>query len=254
VLGGGVIGVEFASVWKSFGADVTIVEALPHGSSPPRTRPARRPSSAPSASARSPSAPACASRPPRRTRRRHVTPRGRPSSSADVLLVAVGRGPNDRRVGLRGAGHRVERGFVPVDERCAPTSGVYAVGDIVPGLQLAHRGFAQGIFVAEDIAGLNPAPVADEPSRGSPTASPRSPGGLTEAQAASSTATASSPMSTTSAATARARSCDPAGSSSSCGSRTARSSGSTWSARIGEQVGEAQLIVSWEALPEDVAA
>ncbi len=48
----------------------------------------------------------------------------------------------------------------PTDERLRTNlADVYAVGDIVPGLQLAHRGFQQGIFVAEEIAGLNPAPI-----------------------------------------------------------------------------------------------
>ena len=56
----------------------------------------------------------------------------------------------------------MERGFVLTDERLRTNlPNVYAVGDIVPGLQLAHRGFQQGIFVAEEIAGLNP-PAIDE--------------------------------------------------------------------------------------------
>ena len=51
----------------------------------------------------------------------------------------------------------MDRGFVLTDERLRTNvAGVYAVGDIVPGLQLAHRGFQQGIFVAEEIAGLEP--------------------------------------------------------------------------------------------------
>lgn len=54
----------------------------------------------------------------------------------------------------------VDRGFVPTDERLRTSvEGVRAVGDLVPGLQLAHRGFAHGILVAEDLAGLDPAPV-----------------------------------------------------------------------------------------------
>ena len=52
----------------------------------------------------------------------------------------------------------MDRGFVLTDERCRTNvDGVFAVGDIVPGLQLAHRGFQQGIFVAEEIAGLDAA-------------------------------------------------------------------------------------------------
>ena len=74
---------------------------------------------------------------------------------ADLLLVAVGRGPNTTGLGYEEAGVKMERGFVLTDERLRTNlHNVYAVGDIVPGLQLAHRGFQQGIFVAEDIAGL----------------------------------------------------------------------------------------------------
>ena len=77
---------------------------------------------------------------------------------ADLLLVAVGRGPNTTGHGYEEAGVTMERGFVLTDERLRTNlPNVYAVGDIVPGLQLAHRGFQQGIFVAEDIAGLAPA-------------------------------------------------------------------------------------------------
>ncbi len=81
---------------------------------------------------------------------------------AELLLVAVGRGPNTDGLGYEEVGVAMDRGFVTTDERLRTSvPGVYAVGDIVPGLQLAHRGFQQGIFVAEDIAGLNPA-VIDE--------------------------------------------------------------------------------------------
>ena len=96
---------------------------------------------------------------------------------AELLLVAVGRGPRTEGLGYDEQGIAMDRGFVLADERCRTNlPSVFAVGDIVPGLQLAHRGFAQGIFVAEEIAGLDPTPVArSRASRGSPTATPRSP-------------------------------------------------------------------------------
>ena len=76
---------------------------------------------------------------------------------ADLLLVAVGRGPNGAGHGYEEAGVAMDRGFVLADDRLRTNlPNVYAVGDLVPGLQLAHRGFAQGIFVAEDIAGPGP--------------------------------------------------------------------------------------------------
>jgi len=56
----------------------------------------------------------------------------------------------------------MDRGWVLADERLRTNiPGVYAVGDIVPGLQLAHRGFQHGVFVAEEIAGLNPVVISD---------------------------------------------------------------------------------------------
>ena len=74
--------------------------------------------------------------------------------------MAVGRGPVTAGLGYEEAGVTMDRGFVLTDERCRTNvDGVFAVGDIVPGLQLAHRGFAQGIFVAEEIAGLRPAAI-----------------------------------------------------------------------------------------------
>jgi dihydrolipoamide dehydrogenase len=79
---------------------------------------------------------------------------------AELLLVAVGRGPATDGLGYDEQGVAMDRGFVLADEYCRTNlEGVYAVGDIVPGLQLAHRGFQQGIFVAEEIAGLQPTPI-----------------------------------------------------------------------------------------------
>jgi dihydrolipoamide dehydrogenase len=160
VLGGGVIGCEFASVWASFGAEVTIVEALP------RLVPVEDEASSKALE--------------RAFRKRRIQVRtGTPFQSlkvtddgvavtveggdvieAELLLVAVGRGPSTAGLGYEEQGVALERGFVLADERCRTNlDNVYAVGDIVPGLQLAHRGFQQGIFVAEDIAGLDPAPI-----------------------------------------------------------------------------------------------
>ncbi|CAA9369588.1 MAG: Dihydrolipoamide dehydrogenase of pyruvate dehydrogenase complex [uncultured Nocardioidaceae bacterium] len=160
VLGGGVIGVEFASAWRSFGAEVTIIEALPR--------------LVPGEDA------ACSKVVERAFRKRginfhtgtrftsvdytekgvSVTVESGESFDADVLLVAVGRGPNTAGLGYEEQGITLERGLVVTDERLRTNvDGVYAVGDVVPGFQLAHRGFQHGIFVAEDIAGLSPAPI-----------------------------------------------------------------------------------------------
>ena len=161
VLGGGVIGCEFASVWRSFGAEVTIVEALPRlmaaedeASSKVLERTFRKRKIAFRTGTSFQSV---------KTTENGVAvtvegTNGEPSViEAELLLVAVGRGPTTSDLGFEKLGVTMDRGFVLTDERCRTNvEGVYAVGDIVPGLQLAHRGFAQGIFVAEDIAGLDP--------------------------------------------------------------------------------------------------
>ncbi len=160
VLGGGVIGCEFASVWRSFGAEVTIVEALPRllavedeASSKALERAFRKRKIAFRTGTSFQSV-------------KHtdtgvaVTVEGGDVIEADLLLVAVGRGPVTEGLGYDEQGVAMERGFVLTDDRCRTNlDGVYAVGDIVPGLQLAHRGFQQGILVAEQIAGLDPQPI-----------------------------------------------------------------------------------------------
>jgi len=91
-----------------------------------------------------------------------VTVAGGQTVEAELMLVAVGRGAVTDGLGYEQQGVTVERELVITDERLRTgVPGVYAVGDIVPGPQLAHRGFQQGIFVAEEIAGLNP-PAIDE--------------------------------------------------------------------------------------------
>jgi dihydrolipoamide dehydrogenase len=157
VLGGGVIGVEFASVWRSYGAEVTIVEALPHlvpveeeSSSKLLERAFRKRGikyelGTPFESVKTTDSGV------------NVTLKGGKTLDAEVLLVAIGRGPVSEGLGYEEAGVRLERGFVQVDENLHTGVGnVYAVGDLIPTLQLAHVGFAEGIFVAEHIAGLNP--------------------------------------------------------------------------------------------------
>ena len=185
VLGGGVIGVEFASVWKSFGVDVTIIEGLP---------------------SLVPAEDAAVTKAMERAYRRRginfktgvrfqsaiqddtsvtITLDSGETHTADLLLVAVGRGPRTEDLGYEQQGVNVDRGFVLTTDRLATNiPGIFAVGDIVPGLQLAHRGFQQGIFVAEEIAGLAPATI-DE--LGIPRVTYSEPEiasiGLTEAQA-----------------------------------------------------------------------
>jgi dihydrolipoamide dehydrogenase len=160
VLGGGVIGVEFASAWKSFGAEVTIIEALPHlvpledeANSKLLERAFRRRGINFKLGVRFASA-------EKTDTGVKVTLENGDTFEAEVLLVAVGRGANVTGLGFEEQGVALDRGTVVVNEYCQTSvPGVYAVGDIIPTLQLAHVGFAEGILVAEHIAGLPVVPI-----------------------------------------------------------------------------------------------
>ncbi|MFY1672375.1 dihydrolipoyl dehydrogenase [Plantactinospora sp. WMMB334] len=257
VLGGGVIGVEFASVWKSFGVDVTIIEALPRlvaaedeESSKALERAFRKRGIAFKTGKRF-------EKVEHTEKGVRVTIEGGDSFEAEVLLVAVGRGPNTADLGYEEQGVKLDRGFVLTDERLRTgVPNVYAVGDIVPGLQLAHRGFQQGIFVAEEIAGRNPA-VIDE--NGIPRVTYSDPElasvGLTEARAREQYG----------ADKVKTYNYNLGGNGKSQILRTAGfvklvrvDDGPVVGvhmvgARVGELVGEAQLIFNWEAYPAEVA-
>ena len=261
VLGGGVIGCEFASVWRSFGADVTIVEALPRlvavedeASSKALERAFRKRGIAfrtgtPFKSVEHTETGVA------------VTVEGadgeRSVIEAELLLVAVGRGPVTEGLGYDEQGVAMDRGFVLADERCRTNlDDVYAVGDIVPGLQLAHRGFQQGIFVAEDIAGLDPSPIDET---GIPRVTYSHPEvasvGLDEARAAEAYG----------ADGIETLTYDLGGNGKSQILKTQgfvklvrRKDGPVVGVhmvgdRVGELIGEAQMIYNWEGYPEDVA-
>jgi dihydrolipoamide dehydrogenase len=179
------------------------------------------------------------------------------SVQADILLVAVGRGPNATGFGFEEQGIAMERGWVLTNDRLETNvPGVYAAGDIVPGLQLAHRGFMQGIFVAEEIAGLNPI-VVDE--MGIPRVTYCEPEiasvGLTEAQAKEKFgADKVSIYEYNLAGNGKSNILGTAGVIKLIREVNGPVIGFHMiGSRAGEQVGEAQLIVNWEAYPEDVA-
>ena len=160
VLGGGVIGSEFASVWKSFGSEVTIVEGLPRlialedeSSSKQLERAFRKRGINLELGVKFASA-------VKNKKDVTVTLEDGKSLTAELLMVAVGRGPVSDNIGYQEQGITMERGYVLVDDKCRTNiPGIWAVGDLIPTLQLAHVGFAEGILVAEEIAGLNPRPI-----------------------------------------------------------------------------------------------
>ncbi|PPF87961.1 dihydrolipoyl dehydrogenase [Clavibacter michiganensis] len=257
ILGGGVIGVEFASVWRSFGVDVQIIEALPHlvpneeeSISKQFERAFRKRGIAFSLGVRFKSV-------TQDDQGVQVALEDGTTYDADLLLVAVGRGPATQGLGFEEAGVKTDRGFVLTDERLQTSvPGVYAVGDIVPGLQLAHRGFQQGIFVAEEIAGNNPVVVEDINIPKVTYSDPEVASvGYSEAKAAEKFgADKVSSYEYNLGGNGKSSILGTAGSIKVVRVQDGPVVGIHMiGARVGELIGEGQLIVNWEAYPEDVA-
>jgi dihydrolipoamide dehydrogenase len=256
VLGGGVIGVEFASAWRSFGAEVTIVEALP------RLIPAEEESSS--------------KRLERAFRKRgikfhtgtkfssveptedgvRVSLENGTQLEAEFMLVAVGRGPVSAGLGYDEIGVAMERGFVTVDEYMRtniPT--ISAVGDLVPTPQFAHVGFQEGILVAERLAGLDVVPIDyygvpritySEPEVASV--------GLTTAQAKEKYGDKIKVVEYDLAGNGKSQILKTAGAVKLIGVEDGPVVGVHMvGSRVGELLAEAQLIYNWEAFPQEVA-
>ncbi len=256
VLGGGVIGCEFASVWKSFGSEVTIIEALPHlialedeSSSKQLERAFRKRGINFELGTRFQSA------------NRHdggvtVTLEDGKQFTAEVLLVAVGRGPVSANIGYEEQGITMDRGYIIVDNKCRTNvPGIWAVGDLIPTLQLAHVGFAEGILVAEEIAGLNPRPINYD---GVPRVTYSDPEvasvGLTTA-AAKERGHDVVELNYDLAGNGKANILKTAGSVKLVAQKNGPVLGIHMvGARVGELLAEAQLIFNWEAEANDVAS
>ena len=255
VLGGGVIGCEFASVWKSFGSEVTIIEGLPHlvaledeSSSKQLERAYRKRGINFELGVRFKS--------------HTVTADGvtveledGKTFSADVLLVAVGRGPVSANLGYEEQGITMDRGYVLVDNKCRTNvPGIWAVGDLIPTLQLAHVGFGEGILVAEEICGLNPRPINYD---GVPRVTYSEPEvasvGLTTAQAKERGHDVVE-LNYDLAGNGKAQILRTAGSIKLVSQKDGPVLGIHMvGARVGELLAEAQLIFNWEATAGDVA-
>ncbi|HLX46713.1 MAG TPA: dihydrolipoyl dehydrogenase [Streptosporangiaceae bacterium] len=262
ILGGGVIGVEFASVWRSFGAEVTIVEMLPHllpleeeASSRQLERAFRRRGISFELGARFEGVKDTGNGVT-------VTLEGGKTLDAELLLVAVGRGPVSAGFGYEDVGLIMERGFVRVDPYCAtnvPT--ISAVGDLTPGPQLAHAGFAEGILVAERLSGLPVTPIDYD---GVPRITYSDPEvasvGITSATAAErgiKTVEFNYPL----GGNGKSVILQTQGSAKVIATAPDTEGGQPGpvlgihlvGARVGELIAEGQLIYNWEAVPADVA-
>ena len=255
VLGGGVIGCEFASVWKSFGAEVTIIEGLSHlvaledeSSSKQLERAFRKRGINFELGVRFQSAVKTADGVT-------VTLEDGKTFTAEVLLVAVGRGPVSSNIGYEEQGIAMDRGYVLVDDKCRTNvPGVWAVGDLIPTLQLAHVGFAEGILVAEEIAGLNPRAINYD---GIPRVTYSEPEvasvGLTTAEAKKRGHDVVE-LSYDLAGNGKAQILNTAGSIKLVAQKDGPVLGVHMvGARVGELLAEAELIYNWEARASDVA-
>ncbi len=255
ILGAGAIGCEFASVWASFGTEVTIVEVLPHlvpleeeSSSKLLERAFRKRGIKQELGARF-------------ERVEHTTGgvtvhlEGGKTVSAELLLVAIGRGPVSADLGYGQVGVEIDRGFVKVDVYCQTSvPSISAVGDLIPTLQLAHVGFAEGILVAERLAGLPVTPVDYD---GVPRVTYSHPEvasvGITTKQA---TERGFDVIEATYdlAGNGKARILGTAGAVKVIAAKDGPVLGIHMvGERVGELIAEAQLITNWEALPAEVA-
>ena len=255
VLGGGVIGCEFASVWKSFGAEVTIIEGLPHlvaledeSSSKQLERAYRKRGINFELGVRFKSHAVTADGVT-------ITLEDGKTFSAEVLLVAVGRGPVSANLGYEEQGITMDRGYILVDDKCRTNvPGIWAVGDLIPTLQLAHVGFGEGILVAEEIAGLNPRPINYD---GVPRVTYSEPEvasvGLTTAQAKERGFDVVE-LNYDLAGNGKAQILRTAGSIKLVSQKGGPVLGIHMvGSRVGELLAEAQLIFNWEASADDVA-
>ena len=255
VLGGGVIGCEFASVWKSFGAEVTIIEGLPHlvaledeSSSKQLERAYRKRGINFELGVRFKSHAVTADGVT-------ITLEDGKTFSAEVLLVAVGRGPVSANLGYEEQGIKMDRGYILVDDKCRTNvPGIWAVGDLIPTLQLAHVGFGEGILVAEEIAGLNPRPINYD---GVPRVTYSEPEvasvGLTTAQAKERGFDVVE-LNYDLAGNGKAQILRTAGSIKLVSQKGGPVLGIHMvGSRVGELLAEAQLIFNWEASADDVA-
>ena len=256
VLGGGVIGCEFASVWKSFGADVTIIEGLPRlvaledeYTSKQLERAYRKRGINFEVGSKFASYTKDANGV-------HVTLENGSTFSAQVLLVAIGRGPVSANIGYEEQGITMDRGYVIVDNKCRTNiPGIWAVGDLIPTLQLAHVGFGEGILVAEEIAGLNPRPINYD---GVPRVTYSEPEiasvGLTTAQAKERGHEVVE-LNYDLAGNGKAQILKTAGSVKLVAQKNGPVLGIHMiGSRVGELLAEAQLIYNWEAEASDVAS
>ncbi|MCW3045314.1 MAG: dihydrolipoamide dehydrogenase [Actinobacteria bacterium] len=271
IIGAGAVGLEFASLYRSFGVEVTILEALPRLApgedeevSAELTRQFRKRGIKSVTGVKVTAAEASGNG----ASVTYETADGKTEVvTAERCLVATGRGPISEGLGYEEQGVRLERGFVVTDEWCRTgVDGVWAVGDLItqpslglpiPHLQLAHVAFAEGIHVAEQIAGSADPALVDY--LGVPRCTYTTPEiasvGYTEAQAREAGYDVEVARYQWAASGKASILGEPHGFVKSIAEKGGKVLGVHMiGPRVTELVAEAQLIFNWEAYPAEVAA
>lgn len=155
ILGGGAVGVEFAYVFRTFGSEVTIVEMLDQLLPKVDGEVARELGKAFRKQGIRVMTGASAKGLDRATGTLTVSSGGKEENfAAEKVLVAVGRKPQTEGMGLEECGVRLDRGFIRVDGGYRTScEGIYAIGDVIGGMLLAHEASAEGIAAVEMMAG-----------------------------------------------------------------------------------------------------
>jgi dihydrolipoamide dehydrogenase len=158
VLGAGAVGTEFASIFRSFGSEITLVEMLPRvlpGEDPEVSKELERTLRKRGIQSLTGTRLLSAETTDSGVKVTLEGDKGQETIEASKLLVAVGRAPVSKDLGLEEAGVSVsERGYVEVDEHCeTAVGGVYAIGDVIDTPWLAHVASAEGILAVEHMAG-----------------------------------------------------------------------------------------------------
>jgi len=190
IIGAGAVGVEFASIFKRFGTDVTVIEMLPRvvpvedeDVSKELERNFRKQKIRVETGARAEDIKKTANG----VTLTLTTKEGKQEElSAEKLLVAVGRKPNTENIGLENTRVELDRGFIKVDQNQQTAEpGVYAIGDVVAGTpQLAHVATREGMIAVAHIAGKPAVPINKNRIPGATYTMPGIASvGLTEAQA-----------------------------------------------------------------------
>ncbi len=163
IMGAGAVGTEFASIFRTYGSEVTLIEMLPHVLPPEDDE---------IAEALTKELTKQGIKLLTTTKVESITPNdngvtvkvsgtdGEQTLKGDLILMAAGRSPNGKGLGLEQLGVNVERGFVVTDEYSRTNvPGIYAIGDVTKTPLLAHKAMREGEIAAELIAGKNPQPM-----------------------------------------------------------------------------------------------